>query len=209
MLKQNKRFIGQILIAGGFLPQQHIEAALEEQKVTNELIGEVLIRMNILDPVDVKVALSVQDHLDCVEDAVKIAAGVRRLLGELLVQAGHITGEQLEQAIVEQKRSGEKIGEILARQGLLTERQLHGVLDYQQNQSIAKPAPGPLRLGEILVSAGTISRGQLDDALSKQIGSRKRLGDVLIEEVYALPHHINHGMRLQQMLLNAVLITLF
>lgn len=209
MLKQNKRLIGQILIDGGFLPQQNIEVALEEQKKTNELLGQVLVRMNILDPVDIKVALSVQDHLDCVEDAVKIAAGVRRLLGELLVQAGHITSEQLEQAIVEQKRSGEKIGEVLARQGLLTKRELYCVLDYQQNQSIEKPAPGPLRLGEILVSAGTISQGQLDDALRKQIGSRKKLGEVLIEEVYALPHHINHGMRLQKMLLNAVLIALF
>jgi mannitol/fructose-specific phosphotransferase system IIA component (Ntr-type) len=209
MLKQNKRFIGQILIDGGFLHRLNIEAALEEQKKTNELLGEVLVRMNILDPVDLKVALSVQDHLDRVEDAVKIAAGVRRSLGELLVQAGHITGEQLEQAIVEQKRSGEKIGEVLSRQGLLTKRELDGVLDYQQNQSIAKPAPGPLRLGEILVSAGTISRGQLEDALGKQSVSRKKLGELLIDEVYALPHHINHGMRLQQMLLNAVLIALF
>jgi mannitol/fructose-specific phosphotransferase system IIA component (Ntr-type) len=206
--RQHKRFIGQILIDGGFLPKQNIESALEEQKETNELLGQVLVRMNILDPVDIKVALSVQDHLDCVEDAVKIAAGVRGLLGELLVQAGHITSDQIEQAIVEQKRCGEKMGEVLVRQGLLTRRELYGVLDYQQNQSIANPAPGPLKLGEILVSAGTISRGQLDDALCKQVGSRKKLGEVLIEEVYALPHHINHGMRLQQMLLNAVLIAL-
>ncbi len=93
MLKQkhNRRFIGQILIDGGFLPQQNIEAALEEQKNTNERLGQVLVRMNILDPADIKVALSVQEHLDRVEDAVKLAAGVRRLLGELLVQARRIT----------------------------------------------------------------------------------------------------------------------
>jgi mannitol/fructose-specific phosphotransferase system IIA component (Ntr-type) len=206
--KLNKRFIGQILIDGGFLPRQNIEAALEEQKKTNELLGQVLVRMHILDPVDVKVALSVQDHLDRVEDAVKIAAGVRRMLGDLLVQAGHITIEQLERAIVEQKRSGEKIGEVLVRQGLLTKRELYGVLDYQQKQSSAKPAPGPLRLGEILVSAGTITREQLDDALRKQTGSHKKLGEILVEEGYALPHHISHGMRLQQMLLTAVLVGL-
>ncbi len=206
--KKNNRAIGQILIDGGFLPRQNIEAALEEQKKTNELLGQVLVRMNILDPADITVALSVQDHLDRIEDAVKIAAGVRQQLGDLLVQAGRVTSEQVEQAIVEQKRSGEKIGEVLVRQGLLSERELHGVLDYQQNQSSAKPAPGPLRLGEILVSAGTISRGQLDDALRKQTGSRKKLGEVLVEEGYALPHHINHGMRVQQMLLTAVLVAL-
>jgi mannitol/fructose-specific phosphotransferase system IIA component (Ntr-type) len=208
MVQQNKRFIGQILIDGGFVPRQNIEAALEEQKKTNELLGQVLVRMKILDPVDIKVALSVQDHLDRVEDAAKIAAGVRRLLGDLLVQAGHITTKQLKQAIDEQKRSGEKLGEVLVRQGLLTKRQLYGVLDYQQNQSLAKPAPGPLRLGEILISAGTISRRQLANALRKQVGSRKKLGEILVEEGYALPHHIHHGMRVQQMLLTAVLVAL-
>src|ERR1700690_635966 len=163
--KQNKRFIGQILIDGGFLPRQNVEAALEEQKKTNELLGQVLVRMNIIDPADIKLALSVQEHLDSVEDAAKLAAGVRRQLGELLVQAGRITNEQLEHAIAEQKRIGEKIGEVLIRQGLLTERELHGVLDFQQNQGNAKPIPGPLKLGEILVSSGPISRSQLDDAL--------------------------------------------
>jgi chitinase len=204
--KQNKRFIGQILIDGGFLPRQNIEAALEEQKKTNELLGQVLVRMHILDAADIKVALSVQDHLDRVEDAVKIAAGVRRMLGDLLIQAGHITNDQLEQAIVEQKRSGEKIGEVLVRQGLLSKRELHGVLDFQQSLSIEKPAPGPLKLGEILVSSGTISREQLDDAIHKQTGSRKKLGEVLVEEGYALPHHIHYGMYLQQMLTTAVLV---
>ncbi len=206
--KQNKRFIGQILIDAGFLPRQNIEAALEEQKKTNELIGQVLVRMHILDQADITVALTVQDHLDRVEDAVKIAAGVRRLLGNLLVQAGHITSKQLELAIVEQKRSNGKIGEVLVRQGLLTKRELDGMLSYQQSQSIERPAPGPLRLGEILISTGTITRRQLDDALRKQASSRKKLGEVLMEEGYALPHHIHHGMRLQQMLMTAVLIAL-
>ena len=206
--KQNKRFIGQILIDGGFLPRQNVEAALEEQKKTNELIGQVLVRMNIIDPVDIKVALSVQEHLDRVEDAVKLAAGVRRLLGDLLVQAGRITSEQLELAIAEQKRSGEKLGEVLVRQGLLTKRELYGVLDFQQNQGNTNQIPGPLKLGEILVSSGTISRNQLDDALRKQTGSLKKLGEVLIEEGYAQPHHVKHGIHLQQMLMTAVLVAL-
>jgi hypothetical protein len=206
--KQNKRFLGQILVDGGLLPQQDIKAALEEQKNTNERLGQILVRMNILDPAEIRVALSVQEHLDSVEDAVKIAAGVRRLLGDLLVQAGRISREQLEHAIAEQKRSGEKLGEVLMRQGLLTERELQGVLDFQQSQAHAKPVPGPLKLGEILVSSGTISRNQLDDALRKQTGSRKKLGEVLIEEGYARPDHIKHGMHLQQMLMTAVLVAL-
>lgn len=203
---QNKRSIGQILLDGGFVSPHKLNAALEEQKRTNELLGHVLVKMGVIDPADFIAALSVQDHLDCVEDAVKIAAGVRRMLGDLLIQAGRITSEELDRAIAEQKRSGKKLGEVLVRQGLLTERELQRVLDFQQNQGRA--TPGPLKLGEILVSSGAISRSQLDNALRKQTDSRKQLGEVLIEEGYAKPHHIKQGIHLQQRFLASVLAAL-
>lgn len=201
-----KRSIGQILLDGGFVSPHKLNAALEEQKRTNELLGHVLVKMGVIDPTDFIAALSVQEHLDRVEDAVKLAAGVRRMLGDLLVQAGRITGEELDCAIAEQKRSGEKLGEILVRQKLLTERELHHILDFQRNQGRA--TSGPLKLGEILVSSGAISRSQLDDALRKQAGSRKQLGEVLIEEGYAKPKHITHGIHVQKKFLTSVLVAL-
>ena len=205
---KHRRFIGQILLDGGFVSRQKLDSALAEQKRTNELLGHVLVKMGILDPTDIAAALSVQEHLDCVEEAVRIAAGVRRMLGDLLIQAGCITSEDLDCAIAEQRRSGEKLGEVLVRQGLLTERELSGMLDFQHNLGASCQTTSPLRLGEILISTGAISRSQLDDALQKQTGSRKRLGEVLVDEGYAKPQHIKHGMRLQQMLLTAVLVGL-
>lgn len=206
--KQNKRPIGQILLDAGFLSPRDLELALEEQRQTNELLGQVLVRMGVLDPTDLKAALSVQQYLNEPENAVRAAAGARKMLGELLLQAGHITNDQLELAITEQRRSGEKLGEVLVRMGLLTEHQLTHVLYFQQNQGAPKPSTGPLRLGEILISKGYISRYQLEDALYKQTLSGKKLGEVLIEEGYAEHHHIRHGIRLQHMLLTAVLAAL-
>jgi hypothetical protein len=130
------------------------------------------------------------------------------MLGDLLVQAGHLPGDKLEQALAEQKRSGGKLGEILVRMGLLNERQLITVLDYQQNQAEGKNSPGPLKLGEIMLSSGYISRQQLDEALHWQTFSKKKLGEVLVDGGFAQPHHVKHGVRLQQMLLTAVLATL-
>lgn len=203
---QNKPLIGRILLDGGFLSPKDLDMALAEQLKTNELLGQALVRMGLLDPVDLSAALSVQEYLSEPGDAVKAAGGVRKMLGELLLQAEHITDEQLEQALLEQKNSGGMLGEVLMRMGLLTERQLTHVLDFQQNQGDIKPSP--LRLGEILVSAGYISREQLDDALYKQTLSGKRLGEVLIEEGHAEQHHIHHGIRLQHMLVTAALIGL-
>ncbi len=202
------RYIGQILMDGGFLSHHDIEQALEEQRNTNELLGQVLTRMGILEPTDLKAALSVQEHLVHLEDAVKTAAGVRQMLGALLLQAGRISEEQLEQALAEQKKSGRKLGEIFVQLGFLTERQLDALLEFQQVQNVGHSASSPLKLGDILVSSGHISREQRDDALRKQTISRKMLGEVLIEEGYAKPQQIRHGIHLQQKLLTAVLVAI-
>jgi hypothetical protein len=86
---------------------------------------------------------------------------------------------------------------------MLTEDQLIGLLAFQHNQDAAKDSP--LRLGELLVATGCISREQLEDALRKQTLSRKRLGEVLVEEGYVSPGRVRYGIRLQKMLINSVL----
>jgi len=205
MGQQIKRHIGQILLDGKFLSSHDLNRALEEQKQTKELLGQVLVRMGVLKERDVQVPLLVQDHLCHIDDAVKIAVGERKLLGALLVQSGHISNSQLDHAIAEQKKSGEKLGEVFTRLGILTERQLTALLDFQQNQSAASPVACPLRLGELLIATGYISREQLEDALQKQTVSHKRLGDVLVEAGYVRPGRVKYGIRLQKMLLNSVL----
>src|SRR3989338_5043839 len=54
-----------------------------------------------------------------------------RRLGDLLVAEQLITHEQLQQALVEQKNSNEKLGSILVRLGYLNEDQLIGFLSRQ------------------------------------------------------------------------------
>lgn len=200
------RYIGQILVDGGFVSPQDLEVALEEQRSTNELLGQVLTKMGVIDPTDLKVALSVQRQLVHLEDAVKAAAGVRQMLGALLLQAGQISEEQLELAIAEQKKNGGLLGEIFVRLGFLTERQLAALLDFQKGQEGVRQVASPLRLGDILVSAGYITRKQLDCALGKQSVSRKKLGEVLLEEGFVQPQQIRHGINLQQKLLTSILV---
>ncbi|WP_084667137.1 GspE/PulE family protein [Thermanaeromonas toyohensis] len=55
----------------------------------------------------------------------------RRRLGDLLVEAGLLTPEQLEQALKEQKRTGERLGKVLARLGLVSEKDILEVLEFQ------------------------------------------------------------------------------
>jgi len=55
----------------------------------------------------------------------------RKSLGELLLEAGLVSVEQLSDSLEQQKASGKKLGEILLESGVLTERKLMEVLEFQ------------------------------------------------------------------------------
>lgn len=55
----------------------------------------------------------------------------RRRLGDLLIAAGMITSDQLEEALREQKRTGERLGRVLVRLGFITEESILEVLEFQ------------------------------------------------------------------------------
>jgi len=192
---------------GGFLKKNILDRACEEQQHTHELLGQVLVRMGVLKEHQIKTPLLIQDHLSTIDDAVKIAAGERQLLGVLLVQTGKITNRQLDAAIAEQKRSGDRLGEVFTRLGMLTERQLEALLEFQHNQG-DPTVVSPLRLGELLVATGYISREQLNEALKKQDVSHKKIGEVLVEEGYISPRNLDRCFRLQKMLVKSVLTTI-
>ncbi|MBK5276599.1 MAG: hypothetical protein JJE30_16335 [Desulfuromonadales bacterium] len=206
MRQPTRRHLGRILLDGGFLSQHDLDGALEEHNNTKEMLGQVLVKRGVLKVKDIKVPLIIQEHLGTIDKAVKIVAGERQLLGELLVQSGHITDRQLDQIIAEQQRCSEKIGEIFKRLGVLNEQQLNALLDFQLNQEVALHSP--LRLGEILVATGHLDREQLEVALHQQKLSNKKLGEVLVEAGFVTSSHIEYGIGLQKMLQKAVLVAI-
>jgi type IV pilus assembly protein PilB len=56
---------------------------------------------------------------------------MRKKLGECLIQAGLITEEDLQSALTEHKRTGERLGAVLVRLNLASERQIAKALAYQ------------------------------------------------------------------------------
>jgi hypothetical protein len=201
-----RRLLGQVLVDGEFITHYDLERALEEQKRTSEMLGEVLVRTRVLDPVDLKAALSIQGELASVKDAIRTGAGVRMLLGELLLSARRITPEKLDAALEEQRRTGEKLGGILVRRGWLTENELDALLSFQKHQSDEAPISKKLRLGEILVETGQITREQLDRALILQKQTRKKIGELLVEAGDILPHQVTRGLAIQRKLVTAALV---
>lgn len=61
----------------------------------------------------------------------KISRMTKKRLGELLVEAGLISEEQLHQGLQEQRRSGELLGEVMVRLGYVTEEDVARTLVQQ------------------------------------------------------------------------------
>ena len=71
---------------------------------------------------------------------------MRKKLGECLIQAGLITEDDLRTALTEHKRTGERLGAVLVRLNLATERQIAKALAYQLGfpyLNLAETAPDP------------------------------------------------------------------
>jgi type IV pilus assembly protein PilB len=72
---------------------------------------------------------------------------MRKKLGECLIQAGLITEDDLQSALTEHKRTGERLGAVLVRLNLATERQIAKALAYQLGfpyLNLAENPPDPV-----------------------------------------------------------------
>ena len=201
-----RRLLGQILLDGEFVSPEDFRAAIEKQRQTSARIGDILVGMGALSEAELESVLLVQRELATPEDTIKVAAGVRELLGELLVRAKRLTPESLQEALAEQNRTGEKLGTVLVRRRLITESECDAVLSFQKRQSSRKARSSPLCLGDILVRTGALSRAKLEQALKRNKLSRRKIGAVLVESGYIRPEELNRGLRLQQRLVTATLV---
>lgn len=171
-------------------------------------MDEISAGLEAPDPAGLKSLKARLNRLSHLDEALDLAAGIRHRLGEMLLHAGRIDSAQLDAAVAEQHRTGEALGRILVRKGWLDPRELDGALEFQRRQAGEVPASGPLKLGEILVATGQIRREHLEQGLSRQRLSGKRLGEELVEAGHVQPHQIAGALQLQQKLVTAALIAL-
>jgi hypothetical protein len=171
----------------------------------NRQIAQMLLELGILEPEDLAAVHLIEDGLTRLEDAVALAAGMRQKLGSLLCTAKRISPPQLEHALEEQQKSGEKLGDVLVRRGWLTPQERDAALAFQDHQSGRQPGTGRLRLGEILIATGQISRSQLDAALERQRRSGRQLGEELLTAGDVNARQLAAGLRVQHRLVSAAL----
>jgi len=83
-----------------------------------------------------------------------------------------------------------RIGEILVRQGAISQPELERVLLEQQASDAQSP-----KLGDLLVDKGLVSASQLEDAISRQ---HLRFGEILVEKGVLSQPQLDRALAQQQ-----------
>jgi len=139
--------LGQILLRGGHILEEHIHQALKVQRSTGQALGEILVKIGACSKGQISEALTQQARLRRVrrtsyQDPRRVLENVEArgtglkivgevMLGELLIQRGVITRRQLERALEVQKKEGTRIGEALVKIGATTMEQIEQALRIQ------------------------------------------------------------------------------
>jgi len=124
-----------------------------------DLIGTILDKENLADTASIEKAVQEQKALRA------------RRVGDILVDDGKISKQDLEESILDVPTSGKNkkqrlmVGEVLVAEGLITEAQLLDALEKQ------KKAKGK-RLGEILVESGVITEEAMLIAMAIKLRMR-------------------------------------
>jgi len=118
----DKRYkkLGEVLLAQKLINEEQLVTALRECRRTDSNLGSTLVQLKFISQEDLTAILGEQIQLK-----------QKKRIGEILVDQGLITSEQLNQGLEEQKKNRELLGKCLVKLGFITEAKLIDMLSAQ------------------------------------------------------------------------------
>ncbi len=120
MLERRPKKIGEILLAQGLISAEQLNHGLEIHRRTGVSLGTVLVKLGFISDDDLSGVLGRQIQIE-----------QKKRIGEVLVDQGLITQEQVNAALEEQKRTKLLLGKCLVKMGAITEEKLIDSLSAQ------------------------------------------------------------------------------
>jgi type IV pilus assembly protein PilB len=120
MMQRRRKKLGEILIAQGLITNEQLVEALQVHKRTGVSLGTVLVKLGYITDDDLTSVLGAQIQLD-----------QKKRIGEVLIDQGLITEDQLQAGLEEQKQSKMVLGKCLVKLGYITDHKLVDVLSAQ------------------------------------------------------------------------------
>jgi hypothetical protein len=152
-LEPNEPLLEEIHTEYVVMPELPANYVIEEDVIEDNRLGQLLLRFRLLsheqlqacldeqlaDPERYLGELLIEKGLVSQEDidnALRLQLNELRL-GQILVRTGSISDDQLQMALVEQERSGELLGSVLIGLGLCTPEEVTWALDQQSQEDQA------------------------------------------------------------------------
>jgi hypothetical protein len=112
-----------------------------------------------------------------------------RCIGEILEEQGVITHFTIEKVIEEQKKLREqRLGEILSEKHDLSKANIENAINNAMKEGKVTPR---LKVGEILIESGLVTKEQVETALaSQETGKKKKVGALLVEKGFITEHQL-------------------
>ena len=149
------RLIGSVFVERGLLSESQIRVALEIQRETGQQLGQILVERFGVSRQELASVVADQ-WAEIGQSAPREIDGASneswRRLGEIFVERGFVTAEQLEQALQRQRETGERVGEALVAQGSISKFELAGALAEQMSTLEEERASGDEPSGATVVS---------------------------------------------------------
>ena len=126
--------LGDLIIAKGLATKEQLDEAAEIAQSSNKFLGEVLVAQNIITKSMLQLVLKEQSAR-AAELATEEEKPKKRL-GDLLIEKGFLTEEQLKMGLMEAKNTNSPIGSTLVKLGFITIEQLKSALGEQQGTEV-------------------------------------------------------------------------
>ena len=127
------RLIGTVFVERGLLSESQIRVALEIQRETGQQLGQILVERFGVSRHELASVVAEQwaEFGRSGMETDPASNESWRRLGDIFVERGFVTPEQLEQALARQRETGERVGEALVAQGSISKFELAGALAEQ------------------------------------------------------------------------------
>lgn len=146
---------------------------LNRQSRSDGRLGDMLVRMGLIDEAELRAMLSLQSELRAARRGIRALAAHRFRLGRLLVDSGVIDEATLNEALARSRRTGRRLGESLVEAGAISTQVLERVLARQRrltkvavaSAALSALTPAPAAAGDtthVSVVATVLARASIE-----------------------------------------------
>ncbi len=124
----SQRF-GDVLVSMGFVTRSQVDEAIALQELTGQRVGEALLSLGYITRSQLQRALS-----QALAAGNRVTHD-RPPLGEILLGLKYVEEPALNEALETHRKDGRRLGDVLVEQGIVTQQQIHEALGLQQRMA--------------------------------------------------------------------------